>query len=109
MNWFERHLNGTLVLVGFIGAFVVWRVLAWLAVWVVFVRQSFVGSETAMEIAESSGEWAGLFFGLATLMATSVWHLQHKGRSMRYLACLLVPPVALVVFLCLENKRSPVS
>lgn len=86
-----------------------WRVLAWLAVWVVFVRQSFVGSERAMEIAESSGEWAGLFFGLATLMATSIWHLQHKGRSVRYLACLLLPPVALVVFLCLDNKRSPVS
>jgi len=109
MNWFQRHLNGTLVLVGFIGASVVWKVLGWLAVWVVFVHQSFVGSETAMEIAESSGEWAGLFFGLATLMATSVWHLQHKGRSMRYLACLLVPPVALVVFLCLDNKRLPVS
>ena len=109
MNWFQRHLNGTLVLVGFIGAFVVWKVLGWLAVWVVFVHQSFIGNETAMEIAESSGEWAGLFFGLATLMATSVWHLQHKGRSMRYLACLLLPPVALVLFLCLDNKRSPVS
>jgi len=109
MNWFQRHLNGTLVLVGFVGAFVAWRVLGWLTSWVVFVRQSFVGNEAAMEIAESSGEWAGWFFGLATVVATSVWHLHHKGRSMGYLACLLLPPVALIIFLCLDNKRSPVS
>ena len=99
MNWFQRHLNWSLVLAT-IGTY-----FASFGVGLLF------GYTMAPEVVlmsakdlEGTSILIGIIVGLAILIPISVWFLHRKGRRLGWLGMLFVP-FGLIVLLCLRNHR----
>ena len=76
MNWFERHLNWTVVLATIVANVIFFLTFDW-------------------------GVAIGCMVGLVIVCG---WALDKKGRSLWNILWTLVPYVGMVIFLCLENK-----
>lgn len=103
MNWFERHLNWTIVL-AYLGA--------WIANLIVFI---FVGSAIVQADPHVSGEAIrnvrDIIIGtitLAVLIPTWGWSLRRKNRSLWWLLLGLLVPFGGIALLVLKN-RSQIS
>ena len=96
LNWFQRHLNWSLVLVT-IGVFFVG-----LAVGSLF---GYTTPELSL-LSYESIEWITFFIGviisLAVFIPFTIWFLRRKGRSLGWVGMLFVP-FGLIVLLCLRN------
>ena len=90
-NWFERHLNWTMVL-GALGAF-----LATVIVVLVIILIDPYVSDDALDAT-------GIIIGLAVVAPVWGWALRRKNRSLWWLPLGLFVPFGWVVLLCLENK-----
>ena len=84
LNWFQRHLNLTLVIVVIGG---------WLLCYVVAMAMARPLPPVLFFV------WIAVTFGI------SGWVLQEKGRSLWNLLWFLLNFIGLIVFLCMENKR----
>lgn len=90
-NWFERHLNWTMVL-GVVGAYLA----VFIAVFAIVLFDPYV-SDVAL-----SG--IGLIITLAILTPVWGWALRRKNRSLWWLPLGLFVPFGWIVLLCLENR-----
>ena len=90
MNWFQRHLNWTVVLAAVAGYAIA------------------VGAGFTIESLNPSAPdeaFLGIFFiPLAILLPVAGWALKQKGRSLGWLGIFFVP-FGWIFFLCLENRR----
>ena len=97
MNWFERHLNYTVL-------------LSWLAIYpllIVFVAfGAFVLEPYILEepIPDAFLSLFLIIFGLALPLFVSGWALRRKNRRLWWLLILFVPYVGGIIFLCLKNN-----
>jgi tetratricopeptide (TPR) repeat protein len=91
MNWFERHLNWTMVL-GIVGAYLVF----FIAVFTIALFDLSV-SEVALSVI-------GLIITLAILIPVWGWALRKKNRSLWWLLLGLFVPFGFIVLFCLGNK-----
>ena len=98
MNWFQRHLNYTVL-------------LSWVALYPLFIMFIFVFGfvlEPYIKIPDSIAYvliWLLLIiFGLALPLFVSGWALRRKNRRLWWLLIIFVPYVGGIVFLCLENR-----
>jgi len=90
-NWFERHLNWTMVL-GVVGAYLA----VFIAVFAIVLFDPYV-SDVAL-----SG--IGLIITLVILIPVWGWALRRKNRSLWWLPLGLFVPFGFIVLLWLENK-----
>jgi len=88
MNWFERHLNWTLVLCGFIGSYAA-----------AFLGGMIVGVVGRGDLSEV----VGMIAGLATVVGVTVWYVGQKGRGWGHVFWLICP-FGFIILLCLENQ-----
>lgn len=91
MNWFERHLNWTMVF-GLLGTYVA----SFMAGVVIYSVDPYV-SDGAMYII-------GFIVSLAILVPVWGWALRKKSRSLWWLPLGLFVPFGFIALLCLENK-----
>jgi hypothetical protein len=98
MNWFQRHLNYTVL-------------LSWNAFYPIFTMFLFIFGfvlEPYLEIPDSFAYvLVGLLvvtFGLALPLLVSGWALRRKNRRLWWLLMIFVPMVGGIVLLCLENR-----
>jgi fructose-specific phosphotransferase system IIC component len=95
MNWFERHLNWTLIL-GTIGSLLA-AFIASFIVGIIFYNlpdKDVEGIATLINIP---------IISIGTII-TIVWVLRHKNRSLWWLLMAFVP-FGYIVWLCLKNKN----
>jgi hypothetical protein len=96
MNWFQRHLNYTVV-------------LSWLASELLFVILLAFGAFVLDPFIEPGGIADYLSVALVLILCIALpllvsgWALRRKKRSLWWLLILFVP-FGWIVFLCLENK-----
>jgi len=81
-NWFERHLNWTLGLIGFAGAFLI--------------------LQACMSIGFDN---LGYLLGCALMIWVTFWYIKKKGRSYKHLLWLIIPAVGQIILLYLANHR----
>jgi len=95
MNWFQRHLNWTWVIVVLVGSFVIGLVFGLV-----------VGLENPYALYTSYGAlyWLSYLLSLLLWIIISVWVLRRKNRSLWWLLVFLVPFIGWIIFLCLENR-----
>lgn len=97
MNWFQRHLNWTLVL-----AWTVFNLFA-----VVYVGGDYAGF--IVDLYRAGGVGVVQLYALfgfvvvAAYLFVCGWVLKRKSRSLWWLLILVVP-FGFIVFLCLKNK-----
>ena len=91
MNWFERHLNWTMVF-GLLGTYVA----GFMVGAVIYSVDPYV-SDGAMYII-------GFIVSLAILIPVWGWALRRKSRSLWWLLMGLFVPFGFIVLLCLDNK-----
>ena len=92
MNWFQRHLNWTMV----------FAILAQLPIGYI------VGLLTVLvnPYVSTAVHYAIVYLiTIAWVFVIGGWVLSEKNRSLWNLLWLIVPYIGLIVFLCLENKR----
>jgi hypothetical protein len=93
MNFWQRHLNWTMVL-GWIGG-------------AISIYAAMIGTVYAM-----TNEWwlisvfglAGIFGGVYLSWRPTIWAIKQKGRSLWWLLMWLVP-FGWISWLCLENRN----
>ncbi len=87
MNWFQKHLNWTLVIVV-------------LAAWLLF----------GCGVSIASGTWLAtimFFLWVGITLGVSAWVLREKGRSLWNLLWLGLGYVpGIIIFMCMENKKA---
>ena len=93
-NWFERHLNWTMVF-GLVGAYAG----SFVAGMVITVANPYVGEDPLYAV--------GLIISLAVLVSVWGWALRKRSRSLWWLPLGLFVPFGFIVLLCLENKSQP--
>ena len=95
MNWFQRHLNWTVVL-GFIGLYLLAILLA------------FIFGFVFYDLPESALEGAGAMIGFLTLfIGGSIivgWMLRRKSRRLWWLLMWWLVPFGWIIVLTLENR-----
>ena len=92
MNWFERHLNWTMV-------------LALVGVYVVNFFIGFMEASSDPYVSYGTSYGIGLIIiSLAILTLVWGWALRRKNRSLWWLPLGLFVPFGFIVLLCLENK-----
>jgi hypothetical protein len=93
MNWFERHINWTMVIVWFVIP------LAWAA--------------AAIPIMIAYGETSIATAVLAIILLiisflclfTAIWGVNKKGRDGRWVLAFFIPYIGWIVLLALKNKN----
>jgi hypothetical protein len=83
MNWFQRHLNWTLIF-NYAGA------------WLVAVVLVQILSDTVAILS--------IFVLAAWSLGVSGWFLKQKGRSLWNLCWMFLGWIGFIIFLCLENR-----
>lgn len=94
-NWFERHLNWTLVL----GAFAIYLAEVFIVFLIVLIGIS----------ADMPVRLIDIIFVILYLVLTSIhvgWYLRRKKRRLWWILLWFVP-VGWIVLLCLTNKNAP--
>lgn len=95
MNWFQRHLNWTVVL-GFLGLFLLNMLLG------------FIFGLTFYDLPENALEGAGAVIGfLTTIIGGSIivgWMLRQKHRSLWWLLLWWFVPFGWIFVLTLQNR-----
>ena len=86
MNWFERHLNWTMV-------------LAWVGTYVIIFAVVFFAALVDPNVSEEAAEAMGFIIGLLAPIPVAWWVLRKKNRSLWWL---LISPS--LFFLLLSNK-----
>ncbi|MBA7503107.1 hypothetical protein ES706_01714 [subsurface metagenome] len=69
MNWFERHLNWTMV-------------LAWVGAYVIAFAVVFFAALVDPSISDETAEGIGVVIALVVSLAVGYWVLRKKNRSM---------------------------
>ena len=90
-NWFERHLNWTMVL-GLLGAYLA----VFIVDLIIILSDPYVSDDVLFVI--------GLIITLAILTPVWWWALRRKNRSLWWLPLGLFVPFGFIVLLCLENR-----
>ena len=90
-NWFERHLNWTMVL-GLLGAYLA----VFIVDLIIILYYPYVSDDVLFVI--------GLIINLAILTPVWWWALRRKNRSLWWLPLGLFVPFGFIVLLCLENR-----
>ncbi len=93
MNWFQRHLNWTVVLL--------WAALLSTLLGIVILIESY-GSE---EISEDFVIRIIVVVWVAGIFSVAAWALKQKRQSLWYLLLLVIPFVGWIIFLGLRNQR----
>jgi hypothetical protein len=89
VNWFERHLNWTMIL-----AVIVFSIPASIAALISSASDSSMGPTIVLA-----------FIWLLAVTMVWGWALKKKGRSLWWLLlCWFVPPFGLLIFFYLENR-----
>ena len=91
MNWFQRHLNWTVVLAAVVGG--------WIAFGAGFSFEALYSG------VPDEAFFAILFIPLAIIFPVAGWALKQKGRSLGWLGIFFVP-FGWIFFLCLENRKT---
>jgi len=99
MNWFERHLNWTMVL-GLVGGYGISVGVAFI-VGIVMVSANPYVSDAALEDA---GYVVGIVVTLVVVGLVWGWALRKKNRSLWWLLLGMFVPFGFIVLLCLENR-----
>lgn len=92
-NWFERHLNWTMV-------------LAWPAAFVVGFIVGMIVVSIDPYVSDTALEAVGFLLGAVVFSLIWGWALRKKNRSLWWLLLGLFVPFGFIVLLCLENKSS---
>ena len=90
VNWFEEHLNLTLL-------------IAWGIAFLISFITGFILAYLKPDITERQLELIGFAIGVIVLMPVGAWILQKKNRSPGWLILLIIP-FGFIVFLLLENR-----
>ncbi len=100
-NWFERHLNWTMVL-GLLGGYAISVGVAFV-VGIVMVSANPYVSDAALEAA---GYVVGIVVTLVVVGLVWGWALRKKKRSLWWLLLGMFVPFGFIVLLCLENRST---
>jgi len=98
MNWFERHLNWTMVL-GYLVAFAVTLI----AGAILGIVMAVIDPNISEEALEGAIYVIGFIVALATLIPIWGWALRKKNQSLWYLLLGLFVPFGFIVLLGLNN------
>ena len=99
MNWFQRHLNWTVVLAWLL-AFVVSFIVGLGVFFAIAVAYPYISYETL----EGASYLAALVAGLAVLLPTWGWVLKRKNRSLWWLLLVFLVPFGWIAMFALENR-----
>jgi len=100
MNWFERHLNWTMVL-AWLGTLPVAFIAGFIIAMVMVSADPYVSEEAL----DGAGFVTGVIIALVILIPSWGWVLKKKNRSLWWLLLGLFVPLGWIVLLCLENRR----
>ncbi len=95
MNWFQRHLNWTVIL-GFAGLYLLAMLLGF-----IFGYNFYYLPESALEGAGATIGFLTLFIGGSIIVG---WMLRQKGRSLWWLLMWWFVPFGWIVVLALGNR-----
>jgi hypothetical protein len=99
MNWFQRHLNWT-VLLALVGSYA----LGLMAAFAVGVAIGVADPYVSLEAAGAAGGVTGVVVYLAILVPTWGWVLRRKNRSLWWLLLALFVPFGWIAMFVLENQ-----
>ena len=109
MNWFQRHLNYSWILLSLIGTLLIALILNLFVdvVWQPglfggFAFAPFYGRSDFLVVLEYP-------LNMAAPLTVGGWVLRQKGRSLWWLLIIFVPIVGTIVFLFLKNRREASS
>lgn len=92
LNWFERHLNWTLV-------------LTWLAIFPIGFIVGFIMFMFYPYISDESIGGLSVIVGLTWILLTNGWVIKKKRRSLWWLLVVFIPFIwGLIILLCLKNR-----
>lgn len=94
LNWFQRHLNWTVILT---------VVALYPLDFVIGLLLYSIDPYMAEETVEGIAVLIAVIVNLAVLFLVGAWALKRKARNLWHLLWLIVP-FGLIIFLCLENK-----
>lgn len=95
LNWFQRHLNWSWLLISFVASIVIGISLGLIVAF---------ADPYGLYISDTALDWISYFIGIAISMGVGIWVLDRKGRSFWWLLIFFVP-FGWIIFLCLENRR----
>jgi len=103
MNWFERHLNWTVVFV-LVALYPIDFVIGFLGALFLYAIDPYMADETAEAIVMT----VALILNFVLMFLVGTWALKKKARNLWNLLWLIVP-FGIIVFLCLENQAEIVA
>jgi len=102
MNWFERHLNTTVL-------------LSWLASFLLFIMLIAFGAFVLEPyispggLADYVSAWVVMLIFVASPLFVEGWFLRKKNRSLWWLLMLYFVPFGVIVFFCLKDRSEQAS
>jgi hypothetical protein len=91
VNWFERHLNWTLI-------------ISWIICMPIY---GALGSVVVYDIEPSGGVVSGIisviFLGL--FLWTAVWVVKQRNQSLLWLSILILPILGVILLMVLDNNK----
>ncbi|MFC1847056.1 hypothetical protein ACFLYS_03255 [Chloroflexota bacterium] len=96
MNWFQRHLNKTWLLIH-------WVIIVGFAI--LLMISVFISETIYSETTYNNTFWSMTIVGIVLSFGISIWVLKRKAQSMWNLFFIIIP-FGVIFFLLLENKRN---